>query len=126
MGLVSNLLSLAGLGVFAVLAFFIYRVGVGIANASKERMSAKGVTLKRTGADVRIRSVDQGKYFDQTQKAFVDAWTSSETKGYKSWLWGSEKRRQAAALEEKKRGYRMVDGKKIGVSGEAAANEGWG
>lgn len=113
------------LSIIAVIAYFAYLVMRNIANATRQRLDQKGVTLSKSGAEVKVKSVNPEKYFDQTQKALVGAWNHSETKGYKSRFWTESEEQKAAKLEEKRRVWMMIDGKKVGVVGSEGANEGW-
>ncbi|KAJ6258923.1 hypothetical protein Dda_5818 [Drechslerella dactyloides] len=99
------------LAVLAVIGAIVYLTWVTVCSFStgvRNRLDDKNIKLHRNGADVSVKGVTYEKYRDLTQKVVVDAWNTSETKGYKSRLWSTssskkEKKDKKDKKNEKRR-----------------------
>ncbi|KAK6335359.1 hypothetical protein TWF696_002139 [Orbilia brochopaga] len=69
---------------------------------ARSRLDENNIKLHRNGVDVSVEGLSYEKYRDLTQKFVVNAWNTSETKGYRSRLWGPKDKKDKKDKKEKK------------------------
>lgn len=71
------------------IALLVFSIASSVSADAKDRLAKRNVSLSSTGATVGVKGKSRDKYLADTQRVAYGAWRTGETKGYRSWLWGS-------------------------------------
>ncbi|KAF3928363.1 hypothetical protein ABW21_db0204451 [Orbilia brochopaga] len=96
------LILLTVLTVIGTIVYLTWLTVCALSRDAKSRLSENNIKLHRNGADVSVPNISYEKYRDLTQKFVVDAWNTSETKGFKSRLWGPKEKKEKKDKKDKK------------------------
>ena len=90
------ILILAALVLFAVVGYVVYDIVTQVQRAATDKLQSSSISLSTTGAKIGVKGKSRDRYLADTQSLVYRGWTTGETRGYRSWLWGSSASSPAA------------------------------
>lgn len=82
-------LILLTLAILAGVGYIVWDIIVKVQQAASDRLESSSIKVSSTGATVGVKSKSRDRYLSDTQELVYRGWTTGETRGYRSWLWGS-------------------------------------
>ena len=83
------ILILLTLAILAGVGYIVWDIIVKVQQAASDRLESSSIKVSSTGATVGVKSKSRDRYLSDTQELVYRGWTTGETRGYRSWLWGS-------------------------------------